>query len=140
MKWDTTTKRKSQNPDTSRHFCSATEIQIDKHRINSNVQQEKLSFIRTSVRVLWLLIVRYTSPMSQIFSAHKELSIVGGLFGVWMAQRIKHTTEGVKTLRERIRLITINKTIVKIIIILFYSPLFQALNWKSKTTTSSDVK
>ena len=51
-------------------------------RINSNVQKGKLSFVRTSVRVLCLLIVRYTSPVPQIFSKlHKRLR-VGGLFGV----------------------------------------------------------
>ena len=33
-----------------------------------NAQKGKMSFVRTSVRVLCLLIVRYTSPMPQIFS------------------------------------------------------------------------
>lgn len=57
-------------------------FKIDKHRINSSVQQGKLSFVRTSVRVLWLLIVRYTSPLPQIFSKlHKKLK-VWGQFGV----------------------------------------------------------
>ena len=37
-------------------------------RINSNAQKGKFSLVRTSVRVLCLLIVRYTSPMPQIFS------------------------------------------------------------------------
>ena len=37
-------------------------------RINSNAQKGKLSFVRTLVRVLRQLIVRYTSPMPQIFS------------------------------------------------------------------------
>ena len=37
-------------------------------RINSNAQKGKLNFVRTSVRVLRQLIVRYTSPMPQIFS------------------------------------------------------------------------
>ena len=37
-------------------------------RINSNAQKGKLNFVRTLVRVLRQLIVRYTSPMPQIFS------------------------------------------------------------------------
>ena len=37
-------------------------------RINSNAQKGKLNFVRTFVRVLCLLIVRYTSPIPQIFS------------------------------------------------------------------------
>lgn len=127
---------KLRNPDFS---VPQLKFKIDKHHINSSVQQGKLSFVRTSVRALWLLIVRYTSPMSQIFSAQRVINWFWGQFGVWMAQRIKHTTEGVKTLRERIRLITIHKKIVNIIIILLYSLLFQALNWKSKTTISSGV-
>ena len=109
-------------------------------RINSNVQKGKLSFVRTSVRVLCLLIVRYTSPVPQIFSKlHKRLR-VGGLFGVWMAQRIKHTTEGVKTLTASKTLLIINKTNVKIIIILLYPCLFGAWKLKSQSTTSRGVK
>ena len=94
--------------------------------INSNAQKGKLSFVRTSVRVLCLLIVRCTSPMPQIFSAQRIINWVWGLFGVWMAQRIKHTTEGVKTILAFKTLLIINKTNVKIIIILLYSHLFGA--------------
>ena len=49
---------------------------------NSNAQKGKLSFVRTSVRVLCLLIVRYTSPVPQIFSPQSKINRVGGLFGV----------------------------------------------------------
>ncbi|MEE3325503.1 MAG: hypothetical protein VZR33_09230 [Methanosphaera sp.] len=41
-----------------------------------------MRFVRTSVRVLCLLIVRYTSPVPQIFSEQHEIKQVGGLFGV----------------------------------------------------------
>ena len=99
--------------------------------INSNVQKGKLSFVRTLVRVLWLLIVRYISPVPQIFSPQRNINWVWGLFGVWMAQRIKHTTEGVKTLTASKTLLIINKTNVKIIIILLYLCLFGA--WKLKS-------
>ena len=52
------------------------------NRIILNAQKEKLCFVRTFVRVLCLLTVRYTSPVPQIFSeSHKRLR-VGGLFGV----------------------------------------------------------
>lgn len=100
----------------------------------------KLSFVRTSVRVLCLLIVRYTSPMPQIFSVQININRVGGLFGVWMAQRIKHTTEGVKTILAFKTLLRIGKINVNIIIMLFYSHLFRAWNLKSQTTTSRGVK
>lgn len=112
----------------------------NQNRTNSNAQKGKLRFVRTPVRVLCLLIVRYTSPMPQIFSKlHKRLR-VGGLFAVWMAQRIKHTTEGVKTLTAfKIKLI-INKTNVNIIIILLYSCLFGTWKLKSRTTISRGVK
>ena len=99
--------------------------------INSNAHKGKLHFIRTSVRVLCLLTVRYTSPVPQIFSPQRNINWVWGLFGVWMAQRIKHTTEGVKTLTASKTLLIINKTNVKIIIILLYSCLFGA--WKLKS-------
>lgn len=99
--------------------------------INFNAQKGKLSFVRTFVRVLWLLTVRYTSPVPQIFSKSINTQGVGGLFGVWMAQRIKHTTEGVKTLTASKTLLIINKTNVKIIIILLYLCLFGA--WKLKS-------
>ena len=47
-----------------------------------NAQKGKLSFVRTSVRILWLLTVRCTPPVPQIFSKlHKRLR-VEGLFGV----------------------------------------------------------
>ena len=99
--------------------------------INSNAHKGKLHFIRTSVRVLCLLTVRYTSPVPQIFSPQRNINWVWGLFGVWMAQRIKHTTEGVETLTASKTLLIINKTNVKIIIILLYSCLFGA--WKLKS-------
>ena len=103
----------------------------NQNRINVNAQKGKLSFVRTSVRVLCLLIVRYTPPVPQIFSAQHKLIRVWGLFGVWMAQRIKHTTEGVKTLTAFKTLLRIHKTNVKIIIILLYLCLFGA--WKLKS-------
>ena len=110
------------------------------NRIILNAQKGKLRFVRTSVRVLWLLTVRYTSPVPQIFSKlHKRLR-VGGLFGVWIRQRIKHTTEGVKTILAFKTLLTINKTNVNIIIISLYSCLFGAWKLKSQTTTSRGVK
>ena len=110
------------------------------NRIILNAQKGKLRFIRTSVRVLCLLIVRYTSPMPQIFSESIIIKQVGGLFGVWMAQRIKHTTEGVKTLTAFKTLLIINKTNVNIIIISLYSCLFGAWKLKSQSTTSRGVK
>ena len=107
---------------------------------NVNAQKEKLRFVRTSVRVLWLLTVRYTSPVPQIFSKlHKRLR-VRGLFGVWMAQRIKHTIEGVKTILGVKDALLFHKTNVNIIIILFYSHLFGAWKLKSQSTTSRGVK
>ena len=108
--------------------------------INSNAQKGKLNFVRTSVCVLCPLIVRYTSPVPQIFSESNNTIGVGGLFGVWMRQRIKHTTEGVKTLTAFKTLSTINKTNVNIIIISFYSCLFGAWKLKSQTATSRGVK
>ena len=54
----------------------------NQNRINSNAQKGKLSFVRTLVRVLCLLIVRYTSPVPQIFSESIIIKQVGGLFGV----------------------------------------------------------
>ena len=42
----------------------------------------KISFIRTLVRVLCLLTVRYASPVPQIFSPQRKIKGVGGLFGV----------------------------------------------------------
>ena len=110
------------------------------NRIILNAQKEKLSFIRTSVRVLWLLTVRCTSPVPQIFSESNNTIGVGGLFGVWMRQRIKHTTEGVKTILAFKTLLIINKTNVKIIIMLLYSCLFGAWKLKSQTTTYRGVK
>ena len=50
--------------------------------INSNAQKGKLSFVRTSVRVLCLLTIRCTSPVPQIFSESIIIKQVGGLFGV----------------------------------------------------------
>ena len=47
-----------------------------------NAQKEKLSFVRTLVRVLCLLTVRYTPPVPQIFSESINTQGVGGLFGV----------------------------------------------------------
>ena len=102
-----------------------------KFRINSNAQKGKLNFVRTLVRVLRQLIVRYTSPMPQIFSESINTIRVGGLFGVWMRQRIKHTTEGVKTQIEVKCALLFHKTNVKIIIMLLYSHLFGA--WKLKS-------
>ena len=110
------------------------------NRIILNAQKGKLRFVRTSVRVLYLLTVRYTSPVPQIFSESNNTIGVGGLFGVWMAQRIKHTTEGVKTLTAFKTKLIINKTNVNIIIILFYSCLFGAWKLKSQSTTSRGVK
>lgn len=112
----------------------------NKNCIILNAQKEKLSFVRTSVRVLWLLTVRYTSPVPQIFSPQRKIKGVGGLFGVWMAQRIKHTTEGVKTILASKTKLIINKTNVNIIIILLYSCLFGAWKLKSQSTTSRGVK
>ena len=112
----------------------------NQNHIILNVQKEKLNFIRTSVRVLCLLIVRYTSPMPQIFSELHNKLRVWGLFGVWTRQRIKHTTEGVKTLTAFKTLRRIKKTNVKIIIMLFYSYLFGAWKLKSQSTTSRGVK
>ena len=45
--------------------------QLEFHNNNCiilNAQKGKIKFVRTSVRVLCLLTVRYTSPMPQIFS------------------------------------------------------------------------
>ena len=52
------------------------------NRIILNAQKGKLHFVRTSVRVLCLLIVRHTSPVPQIFSESNNTIGVGGLFGV----------------------------------------------------------
>ena len=43
-------------------------------RINSNAQKGKLNFVRTLVRVLCLLIVKYTSPVPQIFSPQRIIN------------------------------------------------------------------
>ena len=116
-------------------------LQFHNHNcIILNAQKGKLRFIRTSVRVLWLLTVRYTSPVPQIFSESIIIKQVGGLFGVWMAQRIKHTTEGVKTILGVKDALLLHKTNVKIIIMLLYSCLFGAWKLKSQSTTSRGVK
>lgn len=141
-------KRKSTRPcHTSHSFSPFRPIATAKPFIVShinyiilNAQKGKLSFVRTLVCVLWLLTVRYTSPVPQIFSESIIIKQVGGLFGVWMAQRIKHTTEGVKTILASKTLLIINKTNVNIIIISLYSHLFGAWKLKSQSTTSRGVK
>lgn len=115
-----------------------TVLQLD--HTNVNAQQEKLRFVRTLVRVLWLLTVRYTSPMPQIFSESNNTIGVRGLFAVWMRQRIKHTTKGVKTITAFKTKLIINKTNVNIIIMLLYPHLFGAWKLKSQSTTSRGVK
>ena len=123
-------KRKSHHSPVTAFFVSSRQFH-NQNRINVNAQKGKLNFVRTSVRVLCLLIVRYTPPVPQIFSESNIINGVGGLFAVWMAQRIKHTTEGVKTLTAFKTLLRIHKTNVKIIIILLYLCLFGA--WKLKS-------
>ena len=131
--WDTTTKERASLPSTfSRPIAIAKPLSVSQLEFRNNnciilnAQKGKIKFVRTSVRVLCLLIVRYTSPVPQIFSESINTKGVWGLFGVWMAQRIKHTTEGVKTLTAFKTLLIINKTNVNIIIMLFYSCLFGA--------------
>ena len=105
-----------------------------------NAQKGKLRFIRTFVRVLCLLTVRYTSPVPQIFSELSKIIGVGGLFGVWIARGIKYTTEGVKTILGVKHALLFHKTNVNIIIISLYSHLFGAWKLKSQSTTSRGVK